>query len=231
MKISIIIPTYNEEGRIVKLLDYLQQHAGTENYEIIVVDGQSTDHTAKKVREAGFPCLVSSKKGRAAQMNAGAEYTDGEILYFVHADTIPPKTFIQDIHNAISKGYESGCYRFAMNSNKWLLKINSWFTRFNRLICRGGDQTLFVKREVFQKLDGFKDYEIMEDFELIRRLRYRNTFTVMQKDVIVSDRKYQNNNYLKVNLINLVIFTMFICGASHETMVHAYRNLIHETRF
>jgi hypothetical protein len=84
---------------------------------------------------------------------------------------------------------------------------------------------------VFKELNGFKNYEIMEDFELIRRLRYRNTFTVMQKDVSVSDRKYEQNSYLKVNLVNLIIITMFICGAKQQTMVHAYRKLIDGTRF
>lgn len=230
MKISIIIPAYNEESHIADLLLYLKKHSPADT-EITVVDGKSTDNTVEKVKKAGFRCLQSPEKGRGTQMNFGAAHTTGQILYFVHADTLPPKTFARDIHQAIANGFESGCYRFTFNSDSWLLKINSWFTRFDRLMCRGGDQSLFVLRPVFEKMNGFKNYDIMEDFEFIRRLRKRKTFTVMSKNVLVSARKYSQNSYLKVNLVNLVIFTMFIFGASQKTMVHAYSNLIESTKY
>ena len=164
-------------------------------------------------------------------MNLGAKLTSGDILYFVHADSIPPKTYVSDILEALQSGAESGCYRFKFNSNKLLLKINSWFTRFDRLMCRGGDQTLFIKRSLFEELNGFKDFAIMEDFDMIKRLRRRDTFQIIQKDVIGSARKYDENSYLKVNLINLLIYTMFFFGASQDTMVHAYQELIKGTKF
>jgi len=230
MRISIIIPTYNEEARIVDLLLHLKVYAPADT-EITVVDGQSNDRTVEKVKKAGFRCLVSPIKGRGAQMNFGASHTKGDILYFVHADTLPPKSFAKDIKTAIGKGFESGCYRFTFASDKWLLKINSWFTRFDRLMCRGGDQSLFVLRSVFDEMNGFKNYDIMEDFEFIRRLRNQYPFTVMPKSIVVSARKYQDNNYLKVNLVNLVVFSMFLLGVSQETMVHAYTNLLKSTKF
>lgn len=165
-------------------------------------------------------------------MNLGAEQTDGEILYFVHADSIPPISFVDDIYQCFTNGFDAGCYRFRFNSNHPLLKINSYCTRFDRLMCRGGDQTLFVKRSVFNVLGGYKDhYLIMEDFDLIQQLRKNYAFRIMPKDVIVSARKYDNNPYLKVNFINLVIIMMYFFGASQNTMVHAYKELIHKTRF
>lgn len=229
--ISIIIPTYNESDVIVKLLDYLSEHAKDAVDDILVVDGISSDNTVRKVRSAGFRCIISPKKGRAAQMNLGAELTTGNILYFVHADSIPPKTYVSDILEAVQSGTESGCYRFKFNSNHPLLKINGWFTRFDRLMCRGGDQTLFIKRDLFDELGGFKNYAIMEDFDMIQRLRKRAAFQIIQKDVIVSARKYEDNNYLKVNVINLVIFIMFYLGMSQHTMVHAYQELIKGTKY
>jgi rSAM/selenodomain-associated transferase 2 len=231
MKISIIVPTYNESEHISKLLKYLSKHAQDCVTEILVIDGISSDDTVQIVREEGFECLISSKKGRAAQMNLGAQLTSGDILYFVHADSLPPKTYVFDILNALECGSESGCYRFKFNSDNLLLKINSWFTRFDRLMCRGGDQTLFIKRSLFEELNGFKDFAIMEDFDMIKRLRERGTFQVIQKDVIVSARKYDENSYLKVNLINLLIFTMFFLGTSQHTLVHAYQELIKGTKF
>jgi len=231
MNISIIIPTYNEADYIRELLNYLQEYADSSVAEILVVDGQSNDNTFDKVQEAGFKCTICPKKGRAAQMNAGARQAIGDIFYFVHADSYPPKSYAKDIVREIKNGAESGCYRYRFNSNKWLLKVNSWFTRFDRLMCRGGDQTLFIKRHVFEELGGFKDYAIMEDFDLIKRLRSRGTFHIIPKEAVVSARKYEENSYLKVNFINLIIFLMFYFGASESTMLHAYKNLITGTKF
>jgi rSAM/selenodomain-associated transferase 2 len=230
--ISIIIPVYNEEKAILEQLQYLSGCSRDFPTEIIVVDGGSTDSTVLKVRGEGFTCLSSSGKGRAIQMNAGARFASGEILYFVHADSKPPKTFQKDIRNCIRRGHESGCYRFAFDSDHPLLKLNSYFTRFNRLMCRGGDQTLFITRPFFDALGGFReDYKIMEDFEFIRRVQNSGSFTIIPKDAVVSSRKYSDNSYLKVNVVNLIVFTMFFLGASQRTMVHAYKNLIVNTKF
>lgn len=231
MNISIIIPTYNEADGILDLLRHLKEHAYDSVADILVVDGQSSDDTVQKVKEAGFNCLVSPQKGRAAQMNHGAERARGDILYFVHADSIPPKTYASDILNAVQNGAESGCYRFTFNSDHPLLRVNAWFTRFDRLMCRGGDQTLFIRKDVFAVLGGFKNYAIMEDFDMIHRLREREAFKILPKEVIVSARKYEENSYMKVNFINLIIFTMFWIGMSQEVMVHAYQQLISGTKF
>ncbi len=231
MKISIIIPVYNEEDIISELLVHLKNHANDHVSEILVVDGHSTDNTESRVLEAGVRFIKSPEKGRAAQMNAGAVQASGDILYFVHADTYPPKSYANDIITAVREGCESGCYRFNFDSDRWALKINSWFTRFDFLMCRGGDQTLFIKSSVFEELNGFKNYDIMEDFEMIQRLRPRKTFRILPDNVIVSPRKYEQNNYLKVNFINLIIFLMYAFGASQQAMLHAYQKLICGTRF
>ncbi|CAN5474331.1 TIGR04283 family arsenosugar biosynthesis glycosyltransferase [soil metagenome] len=230
-KISVIIPVYNEENTIVRLLNHLRIHGCSYNLEIVVVDGGSEDSTVDKVRNQGINCICS-KKGRAFQMNTGVKHSNGEILYFVHADSIPPLTFPADILNAVTEGYEAGCYRFKFDSERPLLKINSYFTRFDRLMSRGGDQTLFITRSLFDKLGGYKeDYVIMEDFDLIERIRRESTFKIIPDDVTVSARKYSNNSYLKVNFVNLVIFIMYFMGASPQTMLQAYKSLIHKTKF
>ncbi|MFO7846318.1 MAG: hypothetical protein R6V27_07145 [Balneolaceae bacterium] len=176
--------------------------------------------------------LMAPSKGRAVQMNTGADSANGSILYFVHADSKPPETFQQDIRKSVESGERAGCYRFAFDSDHPMLKVNSYFTQFDRLMCRGGDQTLFITRDLFDELKGFRnDYKIMEDFEFISRLRKRESFTIIPKDTIVSARKYEDNSYLKVNFENLIVFTMFYLGASQETMVHAYKHLIANTKF
>lgn len=232
MLVSIIIPTYNEEANILQLVNYLQKHADDRLAEIIVVDGGSRDQTVQVVRKAGFRCIISEKKGRAAQLNCGYRMSKGSLLYFVHADSIPPKNYLDDLFRAIEEGYAAGCYRFRFDSDKLLLKINSYFTRFDRIMCRGGDQTLFITRDLFEKLGGFRDdFMIMEEYDLIQKIQRKVKFKIIPNDVIVSARKYDKNHYLQVNFANFVVFMMYFAGARQETMVHAYKSLIYHQKF
>lgn len=223
--ISIIIPTYNEEDNILDLLSHL---AGVNaDIEILVIDGGSRDQTVSLVREKGYTCLVSPVKGRAAQMNYGADQSSGDILYFVHADTSPPTSYPKDIQHALSEGYGAGCYRYQFDRAHPLLRINAYCTRFDRLMCRGGDQTLFLKRSLFEELGGFDEHLlIMEDYDLIRKIQKCTDFRIIPKEATVSARKYNQNGYFQVNFANLVVFMMYFAGAEQETMVHAYTKLI-----
>jgi len=229
MSISIIIPTYNEENNISDLLSHLKTGLGTQSdAEILVIDGGSTDNTISIVEDLGIRCIRSKRKGRAAQMNMGAEMAKGDILYFVHADTRPPLSFLEDIKLALSENYSSGCYRYTFDHYpNPLLKINAYCTRFDRIMCRGGDQTLFITRELFNQLGGFReDFMIMEDYDLIQKIQQRSSFKIMPKDAIVSSRKYDENGYFQVQIANLTVFLMYFLGASQDMMCHAYRNLL-----
>lgn len=233
MNISIIVPAYNEENKITDSLEHLKkcisEFGGS---ELIVVDGGSDDNTVELARKAGADCLVSDKKGRAAQMNAGAKYAAGDILYFVHADSIPPETFISDILKAVDEGFDAGCYRFRFDSDYPLLKINAFMTRFDRIMCRGGDQTLFITRKLFEQLGGYKEeYMIMEDYDLIKRIQERARFKIIPKDVIVSSRKYLNNGYFKVQVANFIVFMMYFLDYPQEKMVNTYKRLIYHPKF
>lgn len=230
--VSIIIPTYNEEENILKLLNYLKKHSDDRLAEMIVVDGGSRDQTVQIVKDAGFNCIVSEKKGRATQMNSGYRLSKGDLLYFVHADSIPPTSYLDDLFRSVNDGYSAGCYRFRFDSDKLFLKVNSYFTRFDRIMCRGGDQTLFITRSLFEKLGGFReDFMIMEEYDLIQKIQRTAGFRIIPKDVIVSARKYDKNHYLQVNFANLAVFMMYFAGARQETMVHAYKSLIHHPKF
>jgi rSAM/selenodomain-associated transferase 2 len=229
MAISIIIPTYNEEKSIPDLLEHLS--LGIKNVketEILVVDGGSTDNTVEVVSDLGFRCIRSERKGRAAQMNVGAEHSKNDILYFVHADSFPPASFADDIAKSLEMGYLSGCYRYKFDHYYTpLLRINAYCTRFDRIMARGGDQTLFITRDLFDKLGGFReDYRIMEDYDLIEKIQQSANFRIIQKDAIVSSRKYKDNGYFRVQIANLTVFMMYFAGASQETMCHAYKNML-----
>lgn len=226
MQCSIIIPTLNESENIGDLIRHLQEGADERLADIIVVDAGSKDDTVGEARSAGARVLTSTR-GRALQMNLGADATDSEILYFVHADTRPPLTYLDDIEEAIAEGYDMGCYRFKFNSRSKLLAINSYFTRFGKMWCRGGDQSLFMKSDVFYALGGYKEeYVIMEEYDLLRRAVDQYKFKLIPKDIIVSARKYEDNNYLRVQFANLVVFNMFKWGYEPQRLLNTYRRLI-----
>ena len=224
MKLSIIIPTLNEEEKLPQLLDVITLH--TYNYdEIIVVDAESSDKTVSIAKDYGIKTIISDKACRAYQLNLGAEKATGDIYYFVHADVIPPDSFREDIAILMEKGVDSACYKFEFDKKHPMLKFNSWWTQFNFMFCRGGDQTLFVKRDTFEKLNGFdEEYIIMEDFDFIRRLKKKFKFSIIQKSVIVSARKYDKNSYLKVNLINLWSYWSFMLGRSPQKIKKFYKS-------
>jgi rSAM/selenodomain-associated transferase 2 len=224
--ISIIIPAYNEEECIGKLIRYLKLHT-PRNAQIIVSDGGSTDSTIKIATSEGATVVSGKKRGRAAQMNYGASFASGSILYFIHADCLPPENFYDKIIQSIREGSVLGRFQTRFNSKSLLLKINSFFTRFDWFICYGGDQTFFITNPVFKKLNGFReDMLIMEDYEIVRRARTHYRYTVLSEKVLVSARKYRNNSWIKVQLANRMIVKMYRKGARQETLIEKYKQLI-----
>ncbi|MEZ4902384.1 MAG: TIGR04283 family arsenosugar biosynthesis glycosyltransferase [Spirosomataceae bacterium] len=229
MQISVVIPTFNEQENIGALIGLLQKNGGDTMKEIIVVDGESTDKTIEITQQKGVIALKSPQKGRAAQMNYGAKLATGDVLYFVHADTRVLPSFVEDIQQAFQEGYLSGCYRFQFDSPKLMLKINSYFTRFNLLTFRGGDQTLFISKVLFDELGGFDEYYvIMEEYDLLRRLwaKNRSLFKLIPKSVLVSARKYDTNSWLRVQLANLVAVILFRFGINPTRIAHLYKQML-----
>lgn len=224
MKISIIIPVLNEQNGIASLLDYLFETKNPDyTREIIVVDGGSQDATIEILKTFSEIKIVHSKKGRASQMNAGARIAKSEILYFLHSDTFPPKNFDFEIINQVENGNLSGCFKMKFDSNHLVLKVSQWFTQFNFQSCRGGDQSLFVERDLFEKLNGFNENLIIyEDNELIGRLYKNASFKVIQKAVTTSARKYLKNGVWKLQFHFVVIHIKYWLGASQEKLVAYY---------
>ena len=227
MTFSIIIPTLNEASHIEKVLDRLQNYATSNLREIIVVDGGSEDETFDRAKKAGATVLKSPKRGRATQMNFGATKATGDVLYFVHADTLPPESYMKDLEEALEENYSIGCFRFRFNSDKKILRFNSYMTRFDRIWVRGGDQSLFITRTLFDSLGGYQDdFKIMEEYDLITRARQKTAFKIIPKDVLVSDRKYDDNGFLRVQVANATVFMMYRFGASQDAMCLMYRRLL-----
>jgi rSAM/selenodomain-associated transferase 2 len=228
MKISIIIPVLNEENSISKILDYLLENQNPEfTNEIIVVDGGSQDKTLKILKSYPEIKVLSSQKGRSVQMNFGAKNATSEILYFLHCDTFPLKNFDSEIVNQVQKGNLSGCFKMKFDSNHIVLKVSQWFTQYNFQAFRGGDQSLFVERNLFEKLNGFdENLTIYEDNELIYRLYKNFKFTVIQKAVTTSSRKYLKNGVWTLQFHFMIIHIKYWFGCSQENLVRYYQKNI-----
>jgi rSAM/selenodomain-associated transferase 2 len=225
--VSIIIPVLNEAENLKELLPFFSTHQRRCEFELIIVDGGSSDQTENILSNSNFTFLKSPKKGRACQMNYGASHAKGDIFYFVHADTRIPVSFLEDIQEVLKKGGHAGCYAYTFDSDSKLLRINSWFTKFDGLLSGGGDQTLFIKKSAFQELGGFDEYYcIMEDFDIVRRIRKKFKFKVIPRQIKVSARKYETNSWLRVQLVNLLVFLLFFMKISPEKLKNIYCNLL-----
>ncbi|MEM6379205.1 MAG: TIGR04283 family arsenosugar biosynthesis glycosyltransferase, partial [Bacteroidota bacterium] len=221
MTISIIIPTWNEAANIRQLLEYLQRlKAPSLLEEVLVIDGDSEDDTVSIAREMDAKVYVAPQKGRANQMNFGAHLAKGQILYFVHADVRPPLSCLLDIQQSIKDQKCIGCFAYHFKSDSRMLKMNAFFTQFDWMANGGGDQTLFVLKERFVELGGFDEQlPIMEDFDFVWRAKKRKyTMHLVKKRALVSARKYEQNSYLKVQLVNALTFMAFRWGFSPEKL-------------
>lgn len=227
MSISVIIPTLNEANNIGNLLDYLHQVSNSTIAEILLVDGGSNDDTVAIAQAKGAKVLHCKVRSRAAQMNLGAQHASGEILYFIHADTLPPQQFAQIILSEVDKGVCMGCFRYRFDSSSWLLKCNSWFTRFNFLWCQGGDKTFFIRADAFAELGGYDEgYVIMEEYDFIRRARKKYLMPTLPYNATVSARKYQQNSWLRVQLANLLVFNLFRFGLPPVQLKKIYKQIL-----
>lgn len=227
MSVSVIVPTLNEERRIVPLVEQIHTFGSEVIKEILVADAaRSSDRTLEVLQgqEKVF-AFQSSATSRASQMNEAAQKAQGDVLYFVHADVVPPSSCIQDLNGAIDSGYDFGFFSYQFNSDNPLLKINSYCTRFDGLFTGGGDQTFFIKRQVFQEMGGFtQDLTFMEDYDFFWRLKKENyRYTIIKKNVLVSPRKYEGNSWVKVNALNLCVLTLFRLGFCPKKLKKMYQ--------
>jgi rSAM/selenodomain-associated transferase 2 len=231
--VSIIIPTYNEAEGIAALLHHLRR-AGTATdaaVEIIVADSPGTDATAALAHQAGARVVACPRKGRAAQMNYGAWRATGSILYFLHADSLPPVGFLGDIRRAVAAGYDCGCFRLAFDMPHWFLRAHAWFTRFDAVLARFGDQSLFVQRSIFEQAGGYReDLLVLEDQEITRRLKRLTRLRVLPGLIITSARKYRENGVFRLQAAFYLLTGFYYLGVAQPTLLRVYRAIIRQDK-
>ncbi len=235
--ISIIIPVLNEADTIGKLLNHLKGNADHKNIsEIIIVDGGSTDGTREIIKKfvtsnnpeySELYCILESEKGRAIQMNTGARQAHGDILYFLHADSLPPKNFDQLIITEKEKGNLAGCFKMKFDHPHWWLRLASWLTQFKWRACRGGDQSQFITKTLFNDIGGYnEEFMIYEDNILINELYKREQFVVIQNWIITSARLYNQKGIWTLQYHFWAIYVKCWLGASADDIYDYYKKHI-----
>lgn len=221
--LSVIIPVLNEANIIERMIESLQV-SSTEITEIIVVDGGSSDQTVALAKALSVR-VIAAELGRAAQMNAGAAAATGEILLFLHADSRLPDQFAVAVQAALAQPQAvAGAFELQIDapeaSLRWIERGVNWRSRWLQLPY--GDQAIFLKATTFRQLGGFAALPIMEDFELMQRLRKLGKVVIVPAAVITSARRWQKLGILKTTVINQLVILAYFLGVSPEQLGRWY---------
>ncbi|MCB2408030.1 TIGR04283 family arsenosugar biosynthesis glycosyltransferase [Hymenobacter lucidus] len=226
--VSIIIPTLNEAAGLGHLLTYIAAHVGENvTYEVVVCDGGSQDGTVAQARHHHARVVQATRPGRPGQLNLGAAQAAGEILYFLHADTLPPPAFGQLITHYYQQGYPSGCFRLQFDHGHWILRLSSWASRFNTRNFQFGDQSLYIQKALFQQLGGFDEQLLlMEDVEMVTRIKRRHRFVLMPQRVVTSARKYLDHGVVRTEMTHLAVLLLYVGGLRQARLARVYKRLL-----
>jgi len=222
---SIIVPVLNEAAQINSTIEHLCSQEAKENYEIIVVDGNPQGNTIRVIRNKSVK-TIKSQKGRGKQINAGAAIACGEILIFLHADTRLPDNALGKISRVLQdQKYAGGAFNLGIDSNKLFLKYiaarASFRSRLNRIPY--GDQAIFIRKSYFDKIGRFKEIPLMEDIDLMRRIKKDGKkFCILPDKVITSARRWERDGVLYTTLRNQILLGLFYLGVSPTRLAKYY---------
>jgi rSAM/selenodomain-associated transferase 2 len=231
--ISVIIPTYNEAAIIAQTIAQTVA-AARSPIEILVVDGGSVDQTIAIAEACHHHChhhchyqVITTATGRAAQMNAGAEVAQGDLLIFLHADTQLPDGFDQAVRTTLEREHViAGAFNLEIAGASWGLRWVEWGVKWRSHLCQlpYGDQALFVKAKTFQQIGGFPDLPIMEDFVWVRQVKRIGKITIVPMSVKTSARRWQKLGIWRTTAINQIIILGYFLGISPEQLRRWYRS-------
>lgn len=218
--ISVVVPARNEAEEIQATLSHVR--AG-EPHEILVVDGGSTDDTVARAGALADRVLVS-KPGRARQMNRGAGEASGDVLLFLHADTWLPVGWPRAVEQAISSGAIGGRFDVVLRgSHPRLRTIAALMNRRSRLTgIFTGDQAIFVRRDVFERLGGFEALPLFEDIALARRLRRAGKVAALREKVSTSARRWDENGVWRTIFLMWCLRLGYFLGISPARLARLY---------
>ena len=225
-KFSIVIPVLDEADRINSFICNLRMQSSENFYEIIVVDGDPQRGTVKVIRDRKV-ISTTADQGRAWQMNAGAAIANGEVLLFLHADTLLPPDALNKISKVLeNEKYVGGAFNLGIDSERLILKYvaahASMRSRINRIPY--GDQAIFIRKSYFDKIGKFKEIPLMEDVDLMRRIKKRgDKIYIFRDQVMTSPRRWEKEGLIYTTIRNRILMSLYFLGVGPEKLVKYYR--------
>lgn len=225
MRLSIIIPVLNEATIINDTLAHIASMPFTGLREVIVVDGDSNGATLQAIIAPGVQGLVS-RAGRARQMNTGAASAKGDILLFLHADTLLPPQGLSAVDEICGRGdLAGGAFDLSIQATGWAYRlieqVANWRSHLSRIPY--GDQAIFLKRDVFDRLGGYRELPLMEDVDLMRRLKKAGgRIAIGPLRVQTSARRWQREGILYTTFRNWALMGLYLLGVSADRLKRHY---------
>ncbi len=229
--ISVIIPVWNEALLLRPLVERLRAISASSSItdtntiaEIIVADCGSGDGTPESVE--GLATIITSPRGRAVQMNRGAAGASGDILWFLHADCMPPQNAFDQIRASMADPeVVAGGFRWDLTGGRWYYSLATLLAHWKNRIKKNlfGDMGIFVRRTVFEDLGGYREIPAFEEVELAKRLRRRGKIVILDEKLPSSDRKLAAEGPMKAFIRNDILKILYSLGVSPERLAGMYR--------
>lgn len=225
MKLSIIIPSLNEGDNITPTLQSIHK-LSKHPYEIILVDGGSQDNTLD-IAKSHVDTVIHSEKGRALQMNNGARHASGNILWFLHADSVIPDNADDLIYQALqANSYEWGRFDIQLSGSMRVFRVIERLINLRSRLTKisTGDQGIFVSRNLFEKINGYSNIPLMEDIELSHRLKKLSSPACLNQAIITSSRRWEKNGIIRTVLLMWYLRFAYSIGVPAEKLNRRYSN-------
>jgi len=220
MKFSVIIPTLNEAKFIQPTIQRIRDL--DESAQIIIADGESSDETVQRCQKAKLE-IVFSKRGRGSQCNAGAKKASGDVLVFLHADTLLPQNAFELLSDYFNNAQINiGTFRLSFDSPNAVLRFYCWFTKFDSMFTRFGDQCIVIRKSFFDEIGGFQDWPLFEDVHLLRLARRRTQVISFPSEVITSARRFQTRGIIRTQIFNGLLLLLYLLGISPVLLAKWY---------
>ncbi|MCA1648615.1 MAG: TIGR04283 family arsenosugar biosynthesis glycosyltransferase [Chloroflexi bacterium] len=222
MRLSIVVPAHDEEATIGSTLAYCRAHVRPD--ELLVANVGSVDRTGEIARR--YAEVLTLEATRGAALNQAAAQSTGDVLLFLHADTLPPPGAADLIAAALTNpAVVGGAFRLRLDDPSWLARLiscgvnvrSAWLGTFF------GDQGLFVRRETFAEIGGYRDWSVMEDLEILARLRAHGRLVLLNAEVITSARRHRRSGWVKTLATVWAICLLFRLGVPSQAMLRLYQ--------
>lgn len=222
MTLSVVVPTFQEEADIAATLGAIERLGA--GVEVVVVDAGSTDRTVEVAAAHGARVVSAIERGRSPQMNQGAAETTGDVLLFLHADTILPSDARTTIAGILADpAVAGGCFRLRFDHDHLVLRISSFLSGFGYRLFHYGDSGYFVRRSVFRELGGFHPMSFLEDIDFWLRLNRRHKVVIAETSVLTSARRFRQVGVARQQALGTMIVLLYMLGVGAPRLAQFYR--------